>query len=97
MCRIEIKRDEIIPNLFDAQKNKVATKTIIIDTKKTLKGFLIDINKINGGKSEYSLIQIFKWFILKEMTIYNELNKLQDSSNILVGLFWSPAKYRVKL
>jgi hypothetical protein len=43
---------------------------------------------------EYSLIQIYKWFILKEKSIYIELNKLKDSEKILMGLFWCPAKLK---
>ena len=31
------------------------------------------------------------------MTIYTELNKLQDSNNILVGLFWCPQRQRAEL
>lgn len=68
-------KEDIVPNLVEAERKKEATKTIIIDTKKSLKSFLIDINKING-KQDYSLLQIFKWFVLKEMSIYQELNKL---------------------
>lgn len=43
---------------------------------------------MNGG--EFSLIQIYKWFILKEKSIYIELNKLKDTEKILMGLFWCP-------
>ncbi len=46
---------------------------------------------------EFSLIEIYKWFILKEKSIYLELNKLKDSQNILMGLFWCPTKLRLKL
>lgn len=75
--------------LIDYEKQKESTKTLINDTKKTIKEFLRDINKANE-KSDYSLIQIFKWFILKERSIYTELNKLRDNNNILLGLFWCP-------
>ena len=77
--------------LIDYEKQKESTKVLIMDTKKSLKDFLVDINKIND-KSDYSLIQIFKWFILKEKSIFMELNKLRDANNILIGLFWCPAK-----
>ena len=81
---------------MEAEKKKEATKILINDTKRTLKGFLVEINKING-KNDYSLLQIFNWFLLKEMSIYTELNKLQDSNNILVGLFWCPQNLRAQL
>lgn len=47
---------------------------------------------MNG--SEYSLIQIYKWFVVKEKAIFTELNKLQNREQIFMGLFWCPAKYR---
>jgi len=42
--------------------------------------------------SEYSLIQIQKWFILKEKAIYTQLNKLKTGDKLLMGLMWCPAK-----
>jgi uncharacterized protein YwgA len=48
MYRIEIQKEDIVSNLLDAERKKEATKTIITDTKKSLKSFLIDINRING-------------------------------------------------
>jgi vacuolar-type H+-ATPase subunit I/STV1 len=47
--------------------------------------------------SEYSLIKIFKWFLIKERSIYNELNKLKNGEKILMGLFWCPTKLKDKL
>lgn len=46
---------------------------------------------------EYSLIEIYKWFILKEKAIYMELNKLKSSEKILMGLCWCPEKLRIQL
>lgn len=60
-----------------------------------MKDFLIKINQLND--TDYSLIQIFKWFVLKEKSIYVELNKLQNSDKILMGLFWCPLKYKNEL
>jgi hypothetical protein len=50
---------------------------------------------MRGG--EFSLIEIYKWFILKEKSIHIELNKLKDSQNILLGLFWCPRKLKSTL
>lgn len=49
------------------------------------------------GDSNQSLIELFKWFVIKERTIYVELNKLKCSDKILMGLFWCPTKYRDEL
>lgn len=40
------------------------------------------------SSNELSLIKVYKWFILKEKSIYVELNKLKDGDKILMGLFW---------
>lgn len=53
------------------------------------------INKL--GDTDYSLIQLFKWIVVKEKSIYVELNKLKFSEKILMGLFWCPTKYRYQL
>lgn len=45
----------------------------------------------------YSLISIYKWFILKEKSISIELNKLKNSEKILMGLFWCPSKLKTTL
>lgn len=50
------------------------------------------MNKMEGGS--YSLLEIYKWFILKEKAIYIELNKLKYSEKILMGLLWCPTKFR---
>jgi hypothetical protein len=47
-----------------------------------------------SSNSNYSLLKIVKWFILKEKSIYKELNKLKDGDRMLFGLFWCPAKMR---
>jgi hypothetical protein len=50
---------------------------------------------MQGG--DYSLISIYKWFILKEKSIFIELNKLKISEKILMGLFWCPSKLKLQL
>ena len=45
-------------------------------------------------RSEYSLLKVFKWFILKEKSIYQEMNKLKNEEKILRGFFWCPAKLK---
>lgn len=55
MNRFEINKDEIMRQLIEYEKQKESTKTLINDTKRTIKEFLVDINRINQ-KSEFSLI-----------------------------------------
>lgn len=57
-----------------------------------LRGYLESFNR---SDNKYSEIQIMKWFIIKELTICSELNKLEDGGeSMLTGLFWCPTKYK---
>ena len=48
--------------------------------------------------SDYSLIQVYKWFIIKEKAIYQHLNYLKSGDNkILVGLMWCPQRFKQHL
>jgi V-type H+-transporting ATPase subunit a len=78
---------------LEARKNEA--KSLINQTKIQLKNYLIEINLMK--ESELSLIQIQKWYILKERAIYRELNKLKNGDKILMGLMWCPKKYREHL
>lgn len=71
---------------------KENTNLLIKQTRLQLRDFLININRFND--SNYSLIELFKWFVVKEKSIYVELNKLKYSDKILMGLVWCPTKYR---
>lgn len=53
---------------------------------------MLKINHLSG--SEYSLIQIFKWYAIKERSIYAELNKFAVRDKVLAGYFWCPSKFR---
>ena len=58
-----------------------------------MRQYLISLNRMSGN-SGLSLIKVYKWFILKEKSIYVELNKLKDSEKILIGLFWCPERLK---
>jgi hypothetical protein len=75
--RFEIKREEVWKDLKSLEKQIQETKEIIHTTKRQLRLYLYQINEMRGG--EFSLIEIYKWFILKEKSIHIELNKLKDS------------------
>jgi hypothetical protein len=65
---------------------------LIKSTKNQLKDFLQSINKLD--ESEFSLIMVYKWFILKELAIYNALNCMKFDQKLLIGLMWCPLKFR---
>jgi len=77
MFSFEIKKKDIGKTLFDLKTQKAETTKLISETKKQLVEYLFSINKMSG--SEFSLIEIYKWFILMEKSIHIELNKLKDN------------------
>ena len=88
MFRFEVKKDEIARSLVSLEQHRGETKNLINETRRQLRQYLITINKL--GDNEFSLLKVYKWFILKERAIYTELNKLKDGDKILMGLFWCP-------
>ena len=64
-------------------------------TRQQLRQYLIDINIMSD--SDYSLLQVYKWFVVKEKAIYTQLNMLKQGEKLLIGLFWCPAKMKQQL
>lgn len=91
----EIHTAEIQSELIQVEKNKDDMKTMIRQTKLQLKQYLREINRVPD--SEYSLIQIYKWIILKEKAIYSQLNRLKTGERLLMGLMWCPKKMTTDL
>lgn len=91
----EVKKNEVVRTLKALKTQKAETKALISETKRQLVEYLFTLNKMSGG--EFSLIEIYKWFILMEKSIHTELNKLKDNQNLLMGLFWCPTKMKPAL
>jgi TolA-binding protein len=91
----EIDRENVFTDLKNLETRKNEAKSLINQTKTQLKNYLTEINTMNS--SDLSLIQIQKWYILKEKAIYKELNKLKNGDKILMGLFWCPKKFKLHL
>jgi hypothetical protein len=72
------------------ERQKDEAKYAIQQTKVLLKDYLNKINQLKD--SDYSLMAIAKWIVIKEKSIYIELNKLKDGDKIITGLFWCAAK-----
>lgn len=88
----EVNKQEARNQLINLSKQREDAMNYIIQTKNSIKDYLIKINKMQGA--EYSLLEIYKCFILKEKSLYIELNKLKFSEKILMGLLWCPTKFR---
>jgi V-type H+-transporting ATPase subunit a len=75
------KINEINAKINDA-RNVMGT------TNDEVRNYLMKINRMDN--TETSVIQLYKWFVIKEKALYENLNKLKIGDRLLVGLFWCP-------
>jgi V-type H+-transporting ATPase subunit a len=64
------------------------TRNVMQATFDEVKKYLVSINRAEN--TEASAIQIYKWFVIKEKALYENLNKLKMGDKLLFGLFWCP-------
>ncbi len=64
------------------------TQNVIGATHDEVRNYLMKINRMENTST--SVIQLYKWFVIKEKALYENLNKLKMGSRLLVGLFWCP-------
>lgn len=36
------------------------------------------------------MLELYKWFIIKEKNIYQKLNTMRTAQKLFIGLFWTP-------
>jgi hypothetical protein len=54
---------------------------------------LTQINQINGeegSREKISALEVYKWFVAKEKTLYHSLNNMKAGASAYIGFFWSP-------
>ena len=64
------------------------TRNVMATTNDEVKKYLMSVN--HTEHSDASAIQLYKWFVIKEKALYENLNKLKKGDKLLVGLFWCP-------
>lgn len=64
------------------------TRNVMQITMDEVKKYLESINRAEN--TDASAIQIYKWFVIKEKALYENLNRLKMGDKLLVGLFWCP-------
>ena len=92
----QINRENISGQLLHAEINKEDTKKLIYKTRETYRAYLKDVNK-SDWNTNFSLIQVYKWFILKEKVIYSALNKMEQRGTVMRAEFWCPSKFKERL
>lgn len=67
----------------EVQKNIQESKNLTETSKKYLKTYLNQINQINNNEDQenhgekISSLEVYKWFVAKEKTLYNCLNNMR--------------------
>lgn len=57
-------------------------------TRDNIKKYLMSINQLEG--SECSVSEIYRWYVVKEKSLYTQLNCLKTGNKLYTGLFWCP-------
>jgi hypothetical protein len=90
---------QIPGKLLEVRHSIAESRALNKHSKEQLRNYLIQINQIGGAIGDsISALEIYKWFIAKEKSLYMQLNLMKSGTNVYVGYFWSPdeEEYRIK-
>jgi len=84
----EINRMNVDEQLQDAEAMKSEIKAGIQTLRSGLKNYIKEVNVFR--EQDVSLIQFFKWFVIKEKSLYKVLNLGRKQGSMIYQLFWCP-------
>jgi len=59
-----------------------------------LKSYLEQINNLNSSDAEIaqvSQLEILKWYVAKEKSLYQAMNQFKQNGSVYIGYFWTPS------
>jgi hypothetical protein len=88
----------------DIKRNISESKQLTENSRKYLKNYLIQINQIaaqqqqvdsmhsadDSNAEKISTLEVYKWFVAKEKSLYHAMNMMKQTQSSYVGYFWSP-------
>ena len=83
--------DEVILEI----KGKISKSRALYDTSVgQLKDYLYDLNssKTHSEDADVSVLEIYKWFVAKEKSIYYAMNQLKLHRQTFIGYMWIPSE-----
>jgi len=86
--RFEIPEGGIANKINEINAKINDTRNVMGTTHDEVRNYLMKINKMENTST--SVLQLYKWFVIKEKALFENLNKLKMGSRLLVGLFWCP-------
>jgi vacuolar-type H+-ATPase subunit I/STV1 len=90
----------ITEKLQEVKKSIAESRTLTGTSRKQLKNYLMQINQISGGddpSEQISALQVYKWFVAKEKTLYRQLNYFKGTNAYYLGYFWAPNEDEAKV
>jgi len=67
--------------IIDVRKSIQDSKALTETSRRQLKDYLSQINQISGDeglvRERISALQVYKWFVAKEKTLYHALNQMK--------------------
>ena len=55
-----------------------------------LQEYLYEMNSMNQGDENVSVLEIYMWFVAKEKAIYHALNMMRSRTSTYIGFMWAP-------
>jgi type IV secretory pathway TrbF-like protein len=73
--------DGITKKIEEVRKGIAESKALTETSRRQLKQYLTQINQISGDeglvRERISALEVYKWFVAKEKTLYNALNLMK--------------------
>lgn len=85
--------DQISAQIVATRDEIINDEAVLLNSRIALKSYLRKINQLEPEKAPQhavNTLQVYKWFIAKEKSIYNALNMMRAGQQTYIGYFWIP-------
>lgn len=92
--RFEIPNLATLDAVMEENANEIRkSEEIFKMSTSMLQSYLYDMNTATKSdqESEVSTLEIYKWFVAKEKSIYNAINYMNQRQSTYIGFIWAPA------
>lgn len=94
--RFDLPALELMGEKVGEVERQISEGQGLIDTSRNqLRSYLKDINQIGSGNlqnglSQVSALEVYKWIVAQEKSLYHALNNMRSGQKIYIGFFWVP-------
>lgn len=93
--RFEIPELNTLEEVSYEVKEKInKSRNLLMRSEEQLKDYLFDLNssKAHDNDKDVSVLEIYKWFVAKEKSIYFAMNQLKLHKQTFIGYMWIPSE-----